>query len=343
MVPLPVLVYNALSEPLQLFASSVAANLAQWLGVSVYRDGNIIDLANISLGVEEACSGLNSLSAMMVGSLLLGFLQCREIWSRSILFFLSIPLATAINVFRITGTASWPITGNSCLWVLSFLFRLAGVRLWVRMPVPFGDHVSSHVRIMKASSITLLAVLTMLTGTLLLVEWSDRRQAENLTSPLESISNQVDGWIMDANQTLSPAELRVPMPTSYLSREYRKDREHLELFVAYYAFQRAGETMHSPKNCLPGSGWEIWKREQIAIPAEGRSFLINKYFVQNMGKRLIVFCWYQSRERVVADEYQSKFLLVRDAVMARSTSGVFVRVVVPDDAELAQQAIAGRV
>ena len=105
MVPLPVLVYNALSAPLQLFASNVATSLAQGLGVSVYRDGNIINLANISLGVEEACSGLNSLSAMMVGSLLLGFLQCSRISSRWLLFFLSIPLSIGINVLRIAGTA----------------------------------------------------------------------------------------------------------------------------------------------------------------------------------------------------------------------------------------------
>ncbi len=105
MVPLPALVYNALSAPLQLFASSFATTVAQALGVSVYRDGNIIHLANISLGVEEACSGLNSLSAMMVGSLLLGFVQCGKVWSRWFLFLLSIPLSIGINVFRITGTA----------------------------------------------------------------------------------------------------------------------------------------------------------------------------------------------------------------------------------------------
>lgn len=105
MVPLPVLVYNALSAPLQLFASGLATSVAQGLGISVYRDGNIINLANISLGVEEACSGLNSLSAMMVGSLLLGFLQCNTLRSRSFLFLLSIPLSIGLNVFRITGTA----------------------------------------------------------------------------------------------------------------------------------------------------------------------------------------------------------------------------------------------
>src|SRR5579862_452673 len=105
MVPLPVILYNAIAAPLQLFASNVATNLAQVLGVAIYRDGNVIHLAHISLGVEEACSGLNSLSALMVASLLLGFLVCEKISARVILFALSIPLSIAVNVLRVTGTA----------------------------------------------------------------------------------------------------------------------------------------------------------------------------------------------------------------------------------------------
>jgi exosortase len=105
MVPLPVILYNAIAAPLQLFASNVATNLAQVLGVAIYRDGNVIHLAHISLGVEEACSGLNSLSALMVASLLLGFLVCERVSARIILFALSIPLSIAVNVLRVTGTA----------------------------------------------------------------------------------------------------------------------------------------------------------------------------------------------------------------------------------------------
>jgi exosortase len=105
MVPLPVILYNAVAAPLQLFASDVATNLAQMFGVAVYRDGNVIHLARLSLGVEEACSGLNSLSALMVASLLLGFLVCHRVSIRVILFALSIPLSIAVNVLRVTGTA----------------------------------------------------------------------------------------------------------------------------------------------------------------------------------------------------------------------------------------------
>ena len=105
MVPLPVIVYNAMATPLQLLASDMATNLAQALGVTVYRDGNIIQLSRISLGVEEACSGLNSLSALMVGGLLLGYLQCTRLRTRALLFALTIPLSIAVNILRVAGTA----------------------------------------------------------------------------------------------------------------------------------------------------------------------------------------------------------------------------------------------
>jgi exosortase len=105
MVPPPAIVYNAASAPLQLFASKVATDMAQMLGVSIFRDGNIIHLASTSLGVAEACSGLQSLSALMVAALLLGFLENASLLGRITIFVLSIPLAVAVNVLRVTGTA----------------------------------------------------------------------------------------------------------------------------------------------------------------------------------------------------------------------------------------------
>jgi exosortase len=105
MVPLPVIVYNQLAAPLQLFASQVSTRVAQFFGVSVYQDGNIIQLATTTLGVEEACSGLRSLSALIVMALLLGFLLCRRPVTRVILFAMALPIAVFVNVIRVSGTA----------------------------------------------------------------------------------------------------------------------------------------------------------------------------------------------------------------------------------------------
>jgi exosortase len=104
-IPLPVIVYNSLAAPLQLLASRASTQVTQWLGISVYRDGNIIQLAQTSLGVAEACSGLRSLSSLTVAALLLGFLECSRIRTRVLLVALSIPVAILFNILRVTGTA----------------------------------------------------------------------------------------------------------------------------------------------------------------------------------------------------------------------------------------------
>ncbi len=133
MVPLPAIVYNAVAAPLQLFASSVATDLAQTLGVSIYRDGNVIHLANTSLGVAEACSGLQSLPAMVVASLLLGFLEDAPVLGRILLIMLSIPLAIAVNVLRVTGTAL--LADYRLEFALGFYHSFSG---WLVFVLGFG-------------------------------------------------------------------------------------------------------------------------------------------------------------------------------------------------------------
>jgi exosortase len=104
-IPLPVLIYNRLSAPLQRMASTVSTEVAQWLGISVYQEGNIIHLAYTSLGVAEACSGLRSISSLTVSALLLAYLELRRTVTRLALVVLAVPIAIGWNVVRVTGTA----------------------------------------------------------------------------------------------------------------------------------------------------------------------------------------------------------------------------------------------
>jgi exosortase len=104
-IPLPSVISASLSVPLQLLASRIACSVADFAGVAVYREGNIIHLATISLGVWEACSGLTSLSALMVGSVLLGFMLCRLPVTRILVCIATVPVAIIINIARVTGTA----------------------------------------------------------------------------------------------------------------------------------------------------------------------------------------------------------------------------------------------
>ncbi len=133
MIPLPQVVYNLMAAPLQLFASSVATSLVQALGIAVYRDGNVIHLASISLGVAEACSGLRSLSSLVTAALMVGFLQCTRVRTQVLLVALSVPVAIGMNVLRVTGTAL--IAEYNQQYALGYYHSFSG---WLVFLVGFG-------------------------------------------------------------------------------------------------------------------------------------------------------------------------------------------------------------
>jgi exosortase len=133
MVPLPNLVYNTVGIPLQLLASWASAAIIQAFGGTIFREGNVLQLPNITLGVAEACSGLRSLASLSVASLLVGFLNCKRLHTQVLLFALAIPLAVGVNILRVTGTA-WLATYRE-EFAMGFYHSFAG---WLVFLASFG-------------------------------------------------------------------------------------------------------------------------------------------------------------------------------------------------------------
>ena len=176
----------------------------------------------------------------------------------------------------------------------------------------------------------LIGTILLLSATLAASKLTAYRKTEALAKPLDSIGWQVAGFTGVDNPALTDRILAVLKPTSYISRTYRKPGLQADLFISYYAQQRAGESMHSPKNCLPGGGWEIWDYGSAEIPVNGQNFKVNKFSISNAGQRMLVLYWYQSKGRVIASEYQGKLLLASDAFLQKSTAASIVRIIVPD-------------
>jgi EpsI family protein len=103
------------------------------------------------------------------------------------------------------------------------------------------------------------------------------------------------------------------------------------LFVAYFRSQRTGQSPHSPKNCLPGSGWVRLVSDVVPVPIAGRAepIEVNRYVVGKSDQKSLVMYWYQSRDRVVAAEFKAKFYVVADALRYNRTDTALVRVVLP--------------
>jgi EpsI family protein len=174
-------------------------------------------------------------------------------------------------------------------------------------------------------------VLLILGATLAVSLWGSRRVPDMLVRPLATVDGEIDGWLSQDDPPIADRTLARLKPTEYLSRTYRKGALRLGFFIAYYSEQRAGESMHSPKNCLPGSGWEILGAGTVDVPAGGATIKVNRYAIQNGTQRMLVLYWYQSRERIIASEYAGKIFLVKDAVLDGRTGGSLVRVTVADD------------
>jgi EpsI family protein len=128
--------------------------------------------------------------------------------------------------------------------------------------------------------------------------------------------------------------------TSYLARNYRKGENQLDLFVAFYEQQRAGESMHSPKHCLPGAGWEIWQQGSALVTVNGKAIEINQDRIENLGSKELMFYWYQSRNRIIASEYLGKLFLARDTLVSGQTAGSIVRIILPDTPGSSQEGAA---
>ena len=189
-------------------------------------------------------------------------------------------------------------------------------------------------------SLRFAATAALLAATLLLTSLAARRYPDSLAVPLEQIPDRLAGWHAVKDATLDAAVLGELKPTSYLSRTYRKGSRQLDLFVAFYSQQRAGESMHSPKHCLPGSGWEIWQYGSAAVPAGAGTVDINRYSINNMSTRMLMYYWYQSKNEVIANEYVGKLLLARDTLLTGRTGGTIVRVTLSDVAGASAEAEA---
>ena len=112
MIPIPYVIYYALTFPMQLLASKITAGVLNAIGMAVVRQGNIIHIDGYSLEVAEACSGMRSLVSLLALGALYAYLTQRHFWSKLTLFLSTIPIAVAANVFRvfITSLLAYTVT-----------------------------------------------------------------------------------------------------------------------------------------------------------------------------------------------------------------------------------------
>jgi EpsI family protein len=173
----------------------------------------------------------------------------------------------------------------------------------------------------------LLLTACVLAGALVLLEAANRREPVSLRRPLREIPVELGDW-QGNDEPLEQRIVEAVGVDEYLNRRYRnKDGRQVEIYVGYYGSQRTGETIHSPKNCLPGAGWQPVRAGHLAIDTPGGApIVVNEYLIEKGLERVLSLYWYQGRGRVVASEYEAKFWMVLDAMTRNRTDGALVRI-----------------
>lgn len=171
-----------------------------------------------------------------------------------------------------------------------------------------------------------------------------RERPANLQRPLSAFPGELAGWRAVQVNQVEQEVLNVLKADDTLSRVYVDPAGMgVNLFIAFFRSQAAGVAPHSPKNCLPGSGWGVSSSDMldIAVPGPLGSIKANRYVVSKGESKSLVLYWYQSHNRVVASEYAAKVYLVLDSIRYRRSDTSIVRVTVPvyrNDEPAAQKA-----
>jgi len=185
---------------------------------------------------------------------------------------------------------------------------------------------------MKAGSLRFGIAAVLMLATALVLQAHSRVEYFPSRAALSSLPRQIDGW-MGTDGVLSQQTLDVLGPGDFLVRDYENSSQPqpwIDLYIAYFPTQKAGDTIHSPNHCLPGAGWVPTSREMVQITRpDGSSFPVNRYVVSKAGERQLALYWFQAHGRVVASEYWAKYYLVSDSIRMNRSDGGLVRLMTP--------------
>jgi EpsI family protein len=185
---------------------------------------------------------------------------------------------------------------------------------------------------MKGATLRFVLAALMIGSTAI---WLEARSGIEVFPPREHLASfpmQLGGWrAIDIG--IDEQTRQVLGAGDFLRRIYSNPETEaptIDLFIAYFRSQRSGDTIHSPKNCLPGSGWMPVESQQVMLSIAGHSpFPVNRYVIAKGHIRQLVLYWYWAHDRGVASEYWAKYYLIADSMKLNRSDGSLLRFVTP--------------
>ncbi len=189
-------------------------------------------------------------------------------------------------------------------------------------------------------TITACAIMAL---TLVLHNYVSQAEAVHSTTPLSTFPTQIGEWKGNTDRFDDKIYEVLGVDDSFLANYFGPDNRLIQLYVGFYGSQREGDIIHSPRNCMPGGGWNITRTTDKTLDiGDGGKATVRQLLLEKGKQKQIVLYWFQSRGRIIASEYNQKIYLVLDAIFRNRTDGSFVRLITPvvdDDEETAAAAI----
>ena len=354
-IPLPRFAYENFSSQLQLISSELGVWLLRLAGVSVYLEGNVIDLGHFQMQVVEACDGVRYLFPMMALGVVIAYFFRGPLWQRIALFVATIPITIGMNSLRIAMIGLFAEHGSTALaegimhdvqgwamFMLSLAVVLALAFVFVRAgrskrafadAFDFGAEPGSALpadvqqvgrRLPVPFVLSVVALLFVSAAAFALPEREEVRPAREycVTFPMQVGNFQGRLEPMDA------IYLDALNVDDHLHANYRAaSGMPVNLWIAYYGSQSKGQATHSPRTCLPGSGWKIESFGQHALGGATSDRTVNRALIAFGDNRQLVYYWFKQRERWVTSEIAVKWYILVDSLLRNRSDGALVRVV----------------
>ncbi len=320
-------------------------------GLSVFREGNIIDLGFTQLQVVDACSGLRYVYPLLLMGLVFGYLFHKRWWERGIMALATIPISVFANALRIAitgyltinvspqvaegffhGFSGWLIFIVSLMFlaIVSWLVKLGESRLTGQGPAQEKE-INPNADSFDLSNIR--QSYLWIASALFLAFWSINvalvsAQIKPPRKTFEEFPTVIGDW-QGERSYVSEKILDSLWADDYVQIHFTNTRtgDMLLVFVPYYEYQKTRHTAHSPVSCLLGSGFAPRSREiiQSNFPPPFGHVEIRQMVIEKDGELLLSNYWFQQRGRILVSEYRNKWYLFWDSVTKRRTDGALVR------------------
>ncbi|MGB5833252.1 MAG: VPLPA-CTERM-specific exosortase XrtD [Thiohalocapsa sp.] len=353
-VPLPAFLYNSLSAELQLISSQIGVWVIRLFSVSVFLEGNVIDLGSYKLQVAEACSGLRYLFPLMALGYIAAYIFKGALWKKVLLFLATIPITVLMNSFRIGVIGvlveyggieqaegflhdfeGWVVFMACALLLVLLMWLLARIgkhtiplreAFAIEGPEPLPANAAVQSRRIPKSFYAVVPL--MLIGAVVSQALPHREEVIPERASLLFFPTALGEW-QGRTERMEQIYLDALKLDDYRMAQFSsKDGESINLYIAYYESQRKGASVHSPKSCLPGGGWEMQTFSQVVVPRAGKDggpLRVNRSLIQMGDERLLVYYWFQQRGRFMTNEYLVKWFLFWDSLVSNRSDGALVR------------------